>query len=228
MCILSYKVEAFISVLCTYAVFDDCHSCDLSPFSCFFPLLFSPFHSLSHQPFCCISIHSWLSHPYLLLHHLLTFILSFPLSLSFSSPVSSPLSHLSFLYFLFPSLLQVVPEYVHNPDLKYNQILVPTVDTVRSKWLLQLMTSIKHPILFVGEPGTSKTATVSSFLRELDQDSHVSNFYTSCGEGFWPHLLYPLILSLSICLPLYVSLFFLSLSLSLFLSLLSGVSLACY
>lgn len=82
-------------------------------------------------------------------------------------PLTIPFCHSHF----YP---QVVPEYIHNPDLKYNQILVPTVDTVRSKWLLKLMTSIKQPILFVGEPGTSKTATVSSFLRELDQDSHVS------------------------------------------------------
>ncbi|XP_065190514.1 dynein axonemal heavy chain 10-like [Sycon ciliatum] len=67
----------------------------------------------------------------------------------------------------------VVPEYIHDRNAKYNSILVPTVDTVRSKWLLKLMTNIKHPVLFVGETGTSKTATISNFNRELDPDSNL-------------------------------------------------------
>ena len=33
-----------------------------------------------------------------------------------------------------------VPEYVHDPTVKFNDILVPTVDTVRTTWLLGLMT----------------------------------------------------------------------------------------
>jgi len=36
-----------------------------------------------------------------------------------------------------------VPEYVHVPDLKFHRILVPTVDTARTTWLLTLQ---------VGEP----------------------------------------------------------------------------
>ena len=31
----------------------------------------------------------------------------------------------------------------------------------------------KRPVLFVGDTGTSKTATVSSFLGELDKDAHL-------------------------------------------------------
>jgi len=31
----------------------------------------------------------------------------------------------------------------------------------------------KRPVLLVGETGTSKTATVSNFLNELDKDSHL-------------------------------------------------------
>ncbi|EDO35852.1 predicted protein [Nematostella vectensis] len=67
--------------------------------------------------------------------------------------------------------LDVVPEYVHNPDLKYNEILVPTVDTVRTTWLLQLMVNIHRPVLLVGETGTSKTATTANYLRGMDQDT---------------------------------------------------------
>jgi len=64
-----------------------------------------------------------------------------------------------------------VPNYVHIPDRKFNQILVPTVDTVRTMWLLGLQVSIKRPILLVGETGTSKTATIGNFLRELDKET---------------------------------------------------------
>ena len=67
-----------------------------------------------------------------------------------------------------------VPEYVHNPKLKYNEILVPTVDTVCNTWLLELMINIKRPVVLVGETGTSKTATIQNFLRELDPEFTVS------------------------------------------------------
>lgn len=67
-----------------------------------------------------------------------------------------------------------VPEYVHNPQLKYNEILVPTVDTVCNTWLLELMINIKRPVVLVGETGTSKTATIQNFLRELDPEFTVS------------------------------------------------------
>ncbi|CAG2056701.1 unnamed protein product [Timema podura] len=38
-----------------------------------------------------------------------------------------------------------VPDYVHDRNLKFSEILVPTVDTVRTSWLLQLM---NEPSLF--------------------------------------------------------------------------------
>ncbi|XP_035829687.1 dynein heavy chain 10, axonemal isoform X2 [Aplysia californica] len=68
---------------------------------------------------------------------------------------------------------KMVPKYVHNPELKFYEILVPTVDTVRATWLLQLMVGIKRPVVLIGETGTSKTATTSNFLRTLDQDQHL-------------------------------------------------------
>ncbi len=66
-----------------------------------------------------------------------------------------------------------VPEYEHQAGLKFNEILVPTVDTVRNTWLLELMVRIKRPVVLVGETGTSKTATTQNFLRQLDPDHTV-------------------------------------------------------
>ncbi|CAF1153283.1 unnamed protein product [Adineta ricciae] len=65
---------------------------------------------------------------------------------------------------------RLVPKYQHNPEKKFYEILVPTIDTCRSDWLLQLCYRIKRPVLFVGESGTSKTATITSFLRKLNAD----------------------------------------------------------
>ncbi|CAF4691617.1 unnamed protein product, partial [Rotaria sp. Silwood1] len=68
---------------------------------------------------------------------------------------------------------RLVPKYVHNPERKFYDILVPTIDTCRSDWLLQLCYRIKRPVLFVGESGTSKTATINSFLRKLNSDQNL-------------------------------------------------------
>ncbi|XP_051490092.1 dynein axonemal heavy chain 10 [Apus apus] len=66
--------------------------------------------------------------------------------------------------------MKLVPEYVHNPQMKFLDILVPTVDTTRTTWLLEQMVKMKHPVLFVGESGTSKTATTLNFLNNLNKD----------------------------------------------------------
>jgi len=69
--------------------------------------------------------------------------------------------------------VNIVPAYVHDPEVKFNEILVPTVDTVRSTWLIELMVKIHRPVVLVGETGTSKTATIQSFLRKLDADAYL-------------------------------------------------------
>ena len=70
--------------------------------------------------------------------------------------------------------VDVVPEYIHAPAKKFGEILVPTVDTVRTTWLLQLQVNIRRPVVLVGETGTSKSATTANFLRGLDPESTVS------------------------------------------------------
>ena len=73
--------------------------------------------------------------------------------------------------------VDVIPDYVHDPEKKFSEILVPTVDTVRTTWLLELMVSIKRPVVLVGETGTSKSATTANFLRGLDKDSTVHDSF---------------------------------------------------
>ena len=70
--------------------------------------------------------------------------------------------------------VDMVPEYEHKLGVKFHEVLVPTVDTVRNTWLLELMVKIKRPVVFVGEMGMSKTAAIQNFLQGLDPDATVS------------------------------------------------------
>ncbi|XP_060518939.1 LOW QUALITY PROTEIN: dynein axonemal heavy chain 10 [Cylas formicarius] len=67
----------------------------------------------------------------------------------------------------------LVPEYVHSKDKRFSEVLVPTVDTVRVNYILELMNRIKRPVVLVGQTGTSKTAIVRQFLRQLERDIYI-------------------------------------------------------
>ncbi|XP_045152663.1 dynein axonemal heavy chain 10 [Echinops telfairi] len=68
---------------------------------------------------------------------------------------------------------RLVPEYVHVREKKFVDILVHTVDTIRTSWMLQQMVKIKQPVLLVGESGTSKTATTQNFLKNLNEELNI-------------------------------------------------------
>ncbi|TPP59989.1 Dynein heavy chain 10 axonemal [Fasciola gigantica] len=67
----------------------------------------------------------------------------------------------------------LVPEYIHDRNKKFNELLVPTKETVRVGWLLEKMVRISRPLLIVGETGTSKTAICQRFLRDLNQEKNL-------------------------------------------------------
>lgn len=61
----------------------------------------------------------------------------------------------------------LIPKYEHNPSQHFADIFVPTIDTIRLEWLIKSMLTIHQPVLFVGDTGTSKTATIQSYLQRL-------------------------------------------------------------
>ncbi|XP_021113286.1 dynein heavy chain 10, axonemal isoform X3 [Heterocephalus glaber] len=67
----------------------------------------------------------------------------------------------------------LVPEYIHDHQRKFINILVHTVDTTRTTWILEQMVKIKQPVIFVGESGTSKTVTTQNFLKNLNRDTNI-------------------------------------------------------
>lgn len=68
----------------------------------------------------------------------------------------------------------LVPQYVHNCNKIDSEILVPTVDTVRTTYFLDLINKIQKPLILIGETGVSKTTIVNEFLQNLDTETFVS------------------------------------------------------
>ncbi|KAF2892470.1 hypothetical protein ILUMI_13689 [Ignelater luminosus] len=67
----------------------------------------------------------------------------------------------------------LVPKYVHDRERRFTEILVPTVDTCRITYVLKLMNEVKRPVILVGETGTSKTAIIQDFLRQLNPEAYI-------------------------------------------------------
>jgi len=60
---------------------------------------------------------------------------------------------------------EIVKEYTPPPDNAFHKIMVPTVDTVRTEWILSTVAGkVQKPVLLVGESGTAKTVCVNSYL----------------------------------------------------------------
>jgi dynein heavy chain len=58
-------------------------------------------------------------------------------------------------------------------EQKFYQVLIPTVETVRSTWLLEASIQAHTPLLFVGESGTAKTVTINNYFAKLDPEKYV-------------------------------------------------------
>mmetsp|Transcript_7015 Transcript_7015/g.26224 ORF Transcript_7015/g.26224 Transcript_7015/m.26224 type:complete len:4128 (-) Transcript_7015:64-12447(-) len=67
--------------------------------------------------------------------------------------------------------LDTQPEFKLDPELAFNNIVVPTTDTIRYNFLLEtLMTNHKH-VLCVGPTGTGKTLTISKkIMRDMPKN----------------------------------------------------------
>jgi dynein heavy chain len=80
----------------------------------------------------------------------------------------------------FKSKLQ--PNWKPKPKQVYHQFLVPTVDSVRNKYIIETLLDNKTPVLCVGATGTGKTSVIEQILEANFNDdkrmSFVINFST--------------------------------------------------
>ena len=63
-----------------------------------------------------------------------------------------------------------VRQYETPEGTKFSKILVPTIDTKKYSYILDLMVKLKNPCMFVGESGTAKSVIISNYLGSLSTD----------------------------------------------------------
>lgn len=63
-----------------------------------------------------------------------------------------------------------IPEFRYNPSLSFFEILVPTSDTVKYKFLLQTLVSSGYNVLISGETGVGKSVVTKDFLKHTSED----------------------------------------------------------
>ncbi|KAK0056678.1 dynein heavy chain 1 axonemal-like isoform X1 [Biomphalaria pfeifferi] len=67
-------------------------------------------------------------------------------------------------------------EFFIAPETKYSDIIVPTIDTVRSAKILEMLISNKKTVLCVGPTGTGKTLTIADKLSRSMPKEYVPEF----------------------------------------------------
>ncbi|XP_066582837.1 dynein axonemal heavy chain 10 [Prorops nasuta] len=71
---------------------------------------------------------------------------------------------------------KLLPAYVHDKELaRRGKTFVPTPDTIRTLWFLDLMQKRNRPILLIGERATAKSAIAQQFLNHLSstESNHI-------------------------------------------------------
>jgi dynein heavy chain, axonemal len=61
----------------------------------------------------------------------------------------------------------LIDPYQYDPSAHLFNVLVPTADTVRCKYLLDRLINAGHNVLLVGDSGVGKSSVVSSFLEDM-------------------------------------------------------------
>ncbi|OXB72394.1 UNVERIFIED_CONTAM: hypothetical protein H355_012866 [Colinus virginianus] len=65
---------------------------------------------------------------------------------------------------------QLLRPYEPAPDTLYSHLIVPTVDSVRLNYVVDLRVRRRKPVLIVGSTGSGKTTLVHGFLRGLPEE----------------------------------------------------------
>ncbi|XP_058647833.1 dynein axonemal heavy chain 1 isoform X3 [Onychostoma macrolepis] len=72
--------------------------------------------------------------------------------------------------------MKYAQEVVITPETSYSDIIVPTVDTVRMSFLIDMLLSNKKPVLCIGPTGTGKTLTISDKLLKNMPAEYITHF----------------------------------------------------
>uniref|UniRef100_A0A3Q3STI9 Dynein, axonemal, heavy chain 1 n=1 Tax=Mastacembelus armatus TaxID=205130 RepID=A0A3Q3STI9_9TELE len=74
------------------------------------------------------------------------------------------------------SWMKYAESVVITPETNYADIIIPTADTVRMSFLMDMLLTNKKPVLCVGPTGTGKTLTISDKLLKTMPAEYISHF----------------------------------------------------
>ncbi|KAI7806173.1 dynein axonemal heavy chain 11 [Triplophysa rosa] len=78
-----------------------------------------------------------------------------------------------------------VPAFEMEPDTPVQAVLVPTVETVKLQYFMDMLLESSQPLMLVGGAGTGKSAVVRNFLERLPESFMTANvplnFYTTAS-----------------------------------------------
>ena len=57
-----------------------------------------------------------------------------------------------------------VPEFIYDKEAQFVDLLVPTIDTVKYSYVIELMIDIEKPCILTGESGVGKSVLVKGLL----------------------------------------------------------------
>ena len=67
---------------------------------------------------------------------------------------------------------KTMPPYVVPKDVKYSQLIIPTIDSIRMNKLMSMLIVAGHHPMFCGPTGTGKSITIAQELRNsFDNDT---------------------------------------------------------
>ena len=69
-----------------------------------------------------------------------------------------------------------MPELNITPESKFQDIIVPTMDTIRSEYLIEMLLVNKKQLMCIGPTGTGKSLTIANKLSFGMSEEYVSNF----------------------------------------------------
>ncbi|KAJ8736094.1 hypothetical protein PYW08_006750 [Mythimna loreyi] len=83
----------------------------------------------------------------------------------------------------FTPWTEKIPKFELDSDVPLQAVLVPTAETIRVRFFLDLLMKNKHPVMLVGSAGSGKTVLVNEKLQGLSEAYAIQsipfNFYTT-------------------------------------------------
>ena len=85
---------------------------------------------------------------------------------------------MAFFQIQWKNWLKDVPELVLNADVKFSDIIVPTIDNIRNAFLTEFLLKNDKTLLCIGPTGTGKTLTIANKLARSMPKEYSAEFLT--------------------------------------------------